>query len=328
MYDLVSLGELMLRLEPPKYERLRRTTHLRVRACGAQFNVTADLAALGKRTALITKLPDNELGYLAQSLAAGYGVDTSHIQFVDGARIGMVFAEFSVSPRGYVHIYDRVESAASTISPEDFLWRDILNQARFVYLDGIFMALGPRCFAAALEFIESAREAGCVICFDVNYRESLWETGEAIRAYAQILPYVDILVTNRQVSEHVFKYKGEDRELLGSYQEEYGCDIVCLTYREMVGVLKGSWSSLALFKGHVVESTPVEFDVVDRFGTGDAFLAGFIYGYMETEDVQYSLSLGNALCALAHTTDGDVATFSIHEVRALIDDESTPTVRR
>jgi len=120
--DLVSLGEIMLRLSPPKFERLRRTRSFDIYPCGAQFKVAANFAALGKHSIFLTRLPDNELGYLARELASGCGVDVSQIQLVAHEKIGMVFVEFSVAPRRAVHLYDRRGSAASLTTAQDFNW--------------------------------------------------------------------------------------------------------------------------------------------------------------------------------------------------------------
>ena len=309
----------MLRLSPPKFERLRGATSLDVRACGAQFNLAANLAVLGKKTLFLTQLPNNELGLLARSLGAGYGVDMSQARLVDHAKIGLVFVEFSAAPRRLAHLYDRAGSAASHISATDFLWSELLSSARYAYVDGIFLGLNVNCHEAALAFVEAAKQVGCQVCFDVNYRPSLWPSpAAALEKYRQILPFVDILVTNRSVAEDVFEYRGSDQDLLRAYHRDFNCSFICLTYRTMHGIIWGSWRSLALHADQIFEGRPFEFEVVDQFGTGDAFFAGFIYALSENQPVQAALDFGNALCAMAHTVEGDVATISPAEVEALL----------
>jgi 2-dehydro-3-deoxygluconokinase len=246
--DLISLGEMMLRLSPPKFERLRRATSLELHACGAQFNIAANLASLGKKTRFVTKLPQNDLGQLALSLANSYGVDMSQVWF-DGTKIGMVFVEFSAAPRRLTHLYDRSGSAASTITTEDFYWPGLVTGVHLAYLDGIFPALNPDCRRAALAYAHAAKESGCTLCFDVNYRESLWMPNKAQKFYQQILPLVDILVTNRSVSEKVFDFQGSDDQLLSAYWDKFGCGTICMTYREMDGLQRGSWRSIHLGTG-------------------------------------------------------------------------------
>lgn len=312
MYDLVSLGEMMLRLSPPGQERLRQARNLVVRACGAQFNVAANLALLGKRTAFLTKLPDNDLGYLARSASMGYGVDMSHAIMTPDNKMGMVFVDFAVEPRSAAHLYDRQGSAASTTSPGDFEWSTVLKGSRLAYTDGIFLGLSTTCRDASLEFISAARASGCTICFDVNYREMIWTPPEAERAFRQVLPCVDILVTNRHVSESVFGYSGSDERIASRYREDFGCKTVCLTFRDMSGK-RGEWRSIALHEDRLLCGKTRQFEVVDRFGTGDAFFAGMLYGHLEG-DLQCGLDFGNAMCALAHTVDGDVTDISAREV--------------
>lgn len=326
-YDLVSLGEVMLRLTPPKFERLRQTTRLDVCVAGSQLNVAANLAQLGKRTAFISKLPANELGLLARDTCQGYGVDTSHIKLVPGARMGVNYVEFGATPRAGVAVYDRQGSAASTLTRDDFDWPAILKQTRLAYTDGIFPGLSDSCREAALEFLTVARRLGCTTCFDVNYREHLWSAERARQVWETLLPHVDVVTTSRSVSEVVFGYSGADEAILKRYQNDFGCKVVCLTTREILGVLRGAWSSIGLMDRQIYRGQRYEFDVVDRFGTGDAFFAGFLYGYLE-RDVEYALNFGNAACALAHTIEGDVARMAAYEVDATLSEGYDLRIRR
>lgn len=339
-YDLVSLGEVMLRMSPPGYERLRRASSLDVRVSGSQLNVAANLARLGWRTAFLSKLPANELGLLGRDACASYGVDVAHVELVPGGRIGVNYIEFTVEPRASAVVYDRAESAASTISAADFNWASILSGTRVAYTDGIFPGLSDGCMEASLAFLRTAREQGCVTAFDVNYREHLWTEGRARDVWTELLRYVDVLVTNRSVSEGVFAFVGSDAEVMQQYREAFRCELVCLTTREQWGILRGAWSSKALCRGGLVEGRRYEFDIVDRFGTGDAYMAGVLYGYapgtaqpeLALEEnvgrIKYALDFGNALCALSHTIEGDVAHVSRVEVEALLGENYSLRLRR
>lgn len=328
MYDLVSLGELMLRLSPPKFERMQLADSFDVRPAGAQFNVAANLALLGRRTVFLTRLPDNELGYMARAMASKCGVDMSHVKFVPEAKMGLVFVEFSVAPRAHQHIYDRAESAASSLSATDFPWNELLSQAHFAHVDGIVPNLSPGCREATRAFLQAAKASNCQVSFDVNYRSTLWTPEAARHVYSEILPDVTILITNRDVAERVFGYEGDDEALLQRYRDAFGCELVIMTYRKMEGVLRGSWRSVALYDSKVVKGRPFSFDVVDRFGTGDAFLAGFLFAHQEGRSIKDALNFGNALCALAHTIDGDVAAFSAEEVEAILKEDYAPLPKR
>lgn len=327
MAFLVSLGEAMLRYSPPRNQRLRAATSLSIHLCGAQFNVAANLAFLGKSTVFLSRLPDNELGQLARSAGMNCGIDMSYVRMTPDSRIGTVYVEFGAEPRANIHLYDRKDSAASEISAGDFPWKEILKDSQLAYTDGIFPGLSRNCREATLEFICVAREVGSAVCFDMNYRATIWTPDEASNAYRQILPSVDILVTNHAVSQMVLGFHGSDEEVAQRYRGDFGCSTVCITSREMMGNRRGKWKSLALDKEEIVYGRPFEFEVVDRFGTGDAFFSGFLYGYSE-RNAQFALDFGNALCALAHTVEGDVIPVSVHEVMALLDGPANANIRR
>lgn len=326
-YDLVSLGEMMLCLSVPKYGRLRRAANFNVRVCGAQFNIAANMASLGWKSAFLTANPANDLGQLAQSIGTSYGVDMSHVRLIDGARMGLIFLEYGLEPRLHAHLYDRANSAASMITAEMFAWPDILQGTKLAYSDGILPALNPGCRKAALAFVQAAKKAGCKTCFDINFRESLWESAGAASFYRAILPMIDILVTGRTFSENVLNYSGSDSDIMRAYQREFGCSVICMTYRSMTGMTRGGWRSTALYEDEIISGREFEFDVVDRFGTGDAFFAGFLHGYLK-KDVHYGLDFGAALCALAHTVDGDPAVFSAQEIEALLAEDYSLATRR
>jgi 2-dehydro-3-deoxygluconokinase len=151
----------------------------------------------------------------------------------------------------------------------------------------------------------------------MNYREAIWGVQEARAGYQRVLPCVDVLVTNRSVSEMLFDAVGDDEDLLWRYRREFGCATVCLTGRCLSGE-KGSWVSMALHEDRIYYSEEVEFNVIDVFGTGDAFFAGFLHGYLES-NIAFALNFGNAFCALAHTIEGDVADVSSEEVMGLLE---------
>lgn len=330
-YDLVSLGEVMLRMAPPKFERLRRARSLDIQVAGAQLNVAANLARLGKRTAFVSKLPDNELGMLARDMCQSYGVDMSHVPLVPNTRMGVNYLEFTATPRVGVTIFDRQGSAASTMQPTDFAWADILSGARAAYTDGIMPGLSDGCRATAVEYLKIAKQQGSMICFDVNYREHIWKTPQNARqCWETLLPSVDVVVTSRGVSEEVFGWTDDtDEALLRRYQERFGCKFVILTHREIMGVLHGAWRSVGLYEGWMVAGKRFEFDVIDRYGTGDAFFAGLVYGVLEKPDHPgYALDFGNAACALAHTIEGDVMHVSASEVEAILGDSIDLRVKR
>jgi 2-dehydro-3-deoxygluconokinase len=328
-FDLVALGEPLLRLSPPKYTQLRRAASLDAFVVGSQLNVAANLARLGKRTALVTRLPDNPLGLLALDAIRSYGVDTSHVKLVSGGKLGVTYVEFSQAPRAPLAIYDRAGSAAGTTSIDDFDWNAVVAGAAIAYTDGIFPGLGEGCLEATAAFIGAARQGGCRTAFDVNYREHLWTPQAAREAWSLLLPQIDIIVTNRGVSETVFGFQGDDEAILRQYRDRFGCRIVCLTHRETLGLARGAWTSCALTPQGIVQARRREFDIVDRYGTGDAWLAGFLYGHLARPgDLYFALDFAGALCALAHTIEGDVAHVTPAEVLAIMEGGTDLQLRR
>jgi 2-dehydro-3-deoxygluconokinase len=318
MYDVVTVGEGMLRLSPPRYERIRRARTLEVHICGSQGNVACDIARLGLKTAFVTKLPDNALGLLANDHYLSCGVDTSHIKFVPGSRLGVNYLEFGATPRASAVVYDRKHSAASTIAPGDFPWDEILKGVRLAYTDGIFPGLSPSCRDAAVEFVAAARRNGCLVGFDVNYREHLWPSREAKEAMSEIIRSVDILITTQWDSEIVFGYRGSYEEIIRQFHRDFGCKIVAITLREVHDVIRGAWNTMVLCEGKVLHGQKFDIDVIDRFGAGDSWGSGFLYAYLQTNDAEYAMNFGNAVCALHHTIPGDVAHITPAEVEAIM----------
>jgi len=327
-HDLVAIGEPLLRLSPPPGQQLRQASTLRLTLAGAQMNVAADLARLGWKTALLTKLPENALGQWSLDMLRSFGVDVSLIRLEPDSRMGLTFVEHSAAPRPPLSIFDRRGTAASTIRDGDFDLDAVLRGARMAYTDGIFSGLSPGCTRTAARFLATARRHRATTCFDLNYRRHLWTPARARRVWRTLLKDVDILVTNRGVSEEVFGFRGSDEQLMRAYATEFGCGVVCLTIREMSGLRRGAWRSMVLAGGTVTESGRKEFEVVDRYGTGDAWFAGFLHAWVAQGDPDFALRFGNALCALAHTVEGDVANVALADVLAALEDAPDLEVKR
>lgn len=318
MHDVVTIGEGMLRLSPPRFERLRRARSLDLHVCGSQGNVASNLARLGLNTAFMTKVPDNALGLLMKDHYMSCGVDVSHVKLVSGARLGVNYIEFGATPRTSSVVYDRKNSAASTIAPDDFAWDEILQGVRLAYTDGILPGLSDSCRRATLEFIAAAKRQGCLVGLDVNYREHLWSPHRAREVLAEIIKDVDVLITTQWDSETVFGYTGSYEEIIKQFHDEFGCPIVAITLREVFDVLRGAWNTMVLHEGKVLHGRRIEMDVIDRFGAGDSWGSGFIFAYLTKGDVEYAMNFGNALCALHHTIPGDVAQVTPAEVESIM----------
>jgi len=318
MYDVVTLGEGLLRLCPPGHERIRRARSFDVQVCGSQGNVACNLARLGMKTAFITQGPDNALGLLLRDHYLSCGVDGAHIRLVEGTRLGVTYVGFGATPRPSAVVYDRRNSAASMMIPDDFNWSEILKGVRLAYTDGIFPALSPSCRDTCEAFLAAARAQGCHVGFDLNYRNHLWSPLEVCRTLEPFLKQVDILITGFWSAETVFGLDGSEEDVIRRLHDRLGCPTIGMTLRPVGDVLRGTWNAIALSAGTVVRGDPMPVEMVDRFGAGDAWGAGFLFGCMTKGDPQYAVNFANAFCALQQTMPGDVCHATVQEVEALM----------
>ena len=318
MIDVVTIGEGMLRLSPPRFHRIRRAGSLDLHVCGSQGNVACNIARLGLKTAFVTKVPDSDLGLLMRDHYMSCGVDTTYIRNERDSRLGVNYIEFGATPRASKVIYDRRNSAASTISRDDYDWDEMLAGVRLAYTDGILPGLSDSCRGATAEFIAAAKRQKCLVAFDINYREHLWSPETARECLSGILPSVDLLITTQWDSETVFGYTGEYGEILQRFADEFGCSVVGITLREVHDVLRGTWNTMVLANGEIRKGQAYPVDMIDRFGAGDSWGSGFLFAYLETSDPFYAMEFGNATCALHHTIPGDVAQVSRDEVEQLM----------
>lgn len=315
-YDIVSLGEPLLRFSPPRDQRIDYADSFDVRLAGSQMNIAADAARLGLRSALLTRLPANPLGELARRRIAEFGVDVSLIEMAPGSRMGTTFVEFSTFPRMARSMYDRAGSAASGITPATFDWEAVAGESRIFYSDGIFPALSPECAAASEAFFRAGRRRGVKNAFDLNFRRQLWSAAEACKCWSGLLPLADIAVINRNVCEEVFGLSGDDRELCEKFSSLFGCGWIAFTSRTGEGKRHGAWQALLMHDGGFV-SGEAEFDIVDRYGSGDAWLAGLLYSILAGKTPEDAVRFANAVLALAHTTFGDVIQCSAEEAETM-----------
>ncbi|MGI5840595.1 MAG: PfkB family carbohydrate kinase, partial [bacterium] len=210
MYDLVSFGEVMLRLAAPGRQRLEQTASFDVHVGGTELNVAIGAGRLGLRTAYVTRLTDNALGRMIRNKVREQGVDASQIVWTEKDRIGLYFTESGTNPRGGDLIYDRADSAVSRIAPGEVDWENVFRAARHYHVTGITAALSPSAAAVTAESMAAAKAAGCTVSFDVNYRAKLWTESEARKCLEPLLKNVDILFTSGGEVKNVFGIAGRD----------------------------------------------------------------------------------------------------------------------
>jgi len=316
MYDVVALGEAMIRLSPPNFMRIEQTNSFDVNVGGTELNTCVGVARFGLKTAWVSKLVKSPMGRLVVSKTREHGIDTSHIVWTDEGRTGIYYLELGSTPRASEVFYDRKESAISKLAPGEIDWPTILKGTKLFLTSGITTALSPTCREAAIEAINEAKRQGCKICFDINYRAKLWPAEEARKCLSKILDKVDVLVTTQFDTEDVFGFKGSYEDIAKQLKDMFGCSVVAITLRDVRTVLSGGWTSIAL-ADRLYRGKTYDLEIVDRVGTGDAYTAGFIYGYL-TGDVEKAVAYGDALAALEHSVPGDLSWFTEDEVKKQI----------
>jgi len=317
MYDVVTFGEAMVRLSPPNSQRLEQTQSLDVHVGGAELNVAVGVTRLGMKSAWVSKLPKNSLGYMIRGRAQAFGVDCSHVVWSDKGRAGLYFLEFGASPRASSVLYDRVNSAISMIQPGEVDWPKVFNGSKHFHMSGITPALSASATQVTAEALKAAKRAGCTVSYDLNYRKKLWSPVEAKKVQESMMADVDILITTEEDTNVVFGIKEKDYEAVAErLAQTFKFRIVAITLREDLSVLRNNWTAIAYQDGKIYKDKKYEVEIVDRVGAGDSFTAGFLYGWIKEKDVEKGVRYGNAFAALKHTVPGDLNWCTQEEAEA------------
>lgn len=325
MYDAVTFGETMVRLAAPNFRRLEQSTSFEVTVGGSELSVAAGVSRLGLTSAWVSRLPVNPLGRMIRNKAWEFGVGT-HIVWASGERAGLYFVEYGATPRASGVLYDRADSAMSRIRPGEVLWEEILKDSR-VFHSGITPALSDTTAEATAEALEAASGAGCLVSYDLNYRAKLWSQERAKAVQVPFMEKVDILITTEQDTERVFGIVSNDyKEVAVKLADQFGFKVVTITLRGTPSVWCNTWTAFAYADGTFYEDITYDIELVDRLGGGDAYSAGFIYGYL-TGDVEKGVRYGNAFSALKQTSWSDFNWATLQEVERLLEGASLRITR-
>ncbi len=344
-YDLIALGEVMLRLDPGDV-RIRCARWFRAWEGGGEYNVARGLRkCFGMRTAVCTAFADNDVGRLIEDFILQGGVSTEFIKWVpyDGVgrtvRNGLNFTERGFGVRAPLGVSDRGHTAASQLKPGDFDWDYIFGKVgvRWFHTGGIFAALSDTTHQLVLEAVQKARQYGVVVSYDLNYRPSLWKAiggpARAQQVNKEIAKFVDVMIGNEEDFTACLglKVEGVDEHLLNIEVESYkrmietavklypNFKVVATTLRVAKSATRNDWSAICWMDGHFYESRKyVDLEIYDRVGGGDSFASGLIYGLMTTGDPQKAVEYGAAHGALAMTTPGDTSMATKEEVERLM----------
>jgi 2-dehydro-3-deoxygluconokinase len=345
-YDLVALGEVMLRLDPGE-GRVRTARSFRVWEGGGEYNVARGLRrCFGLRTAIVTAFVDNDIGRLLEDLILQGGVDTSLVRWVphDGvgrsARNGLNFTERGFGLRGAIGVSDRGNSAASQLAPGQIDWDHVFGTigARWLHTGGIFAALSETTAQVVDEALAAAARYGTIISYDLNYRPSLWKEAGGIERAREVnrgfARRVDVMIGNEEDFttclglevdgvdiEHGELDTGAFRSMIGRASAEFpNLQVIATTLRAVRSATINDWGAIAWSRdaGFVQATQRPALEILDRVGGGDSFASGLIYGLMERDDLKLAAEYGAAHGALAMTTPGDTSGATLAEVEALI----------
>ena len=353
-YDEISLGEIMLRLDPGD-TRVRCARSFRAWEGGGEYNVARGLRrCFGMNTGVVTALAQNDIGYLIEDFILQGGVDTSMIRWVpyDGigrkVRNGLNFTERGFGVRGALGISDRANTAASQLKPGDIDWDEIFGRrgSRWFHTGGIFAALSESTAEVVIEAVKAAKKYGTIVSYDLNYRASLWrDIGGKERAQdvnREIAPYIDVMIGNEEDftaclgfevgnTDKALKkldldgYRAMMNEVAATYPN---VKVIATTLREVRSATVNDWSAMAWSEGRIVKSRAYPaLEIYDRVGGGDSFASGLIYGLLTTNDVEKAVNYGAAHGALAMTTPGDTSMARLNEVENLMNNGSARVQR-
>jgi 2-dehydro-3-deoxygluconokinase len=353
-FDAVSLGEVMLRLDPGE-GRIRTSREFHAWEGGGEYNVTRGLKkCFNLRTAVVSAFVDNEVGHLIEDCIMQGGVCTDYIVWRndDGmgrtVRNGLNFTERGHGIRGAVGNPDRGNTAASQLKPGDVDWDQIFGTigARWFHTGGIFAALSETTAALTIEAVTAAKKYGTIVSYDLNYRPSLWKSigglEKAREVNGEIAKHVDVMIGNEEdfTASLGFAVEGVDESIseieTGAFKQMIqqavtqfpNFQVAATTLRRVLTATRNDWSAILWHEGQMYDSQKFpELEILDRVGGGDSFASGLAFGFLEFNDPQQAVNYGAAHGALASTTPGDTSMATRKEVEKVIAGAGARVVR-
>ena len=353
-FDAVSLGEVMLRLDPGE-SRIRTARQFHAWEGGGEYNVTRGLRkCFGLRTAVVSAFVDNEVGHLIEDCIMQGGVCTDFLVWRDDdgmgrtVRNGLNFTERGHGIRGAVGCPDRGNTAASQMKPGDVDWEKIFGEigARWFHTGGIFAALSETTAEITIEAVAAAKKHGTIVSYDLNYRPSLWKSigglEKARKVNREIAKHVDVMIGNEEdfTASLGFEVEGVDesiseietdafkRMIQKAVAEFPNFQVAATTLRRVITATRNDWSAILWHDGEIYDSQKFpELEILDRVGGGDSFASGLAFGFLEFNDPQQAVNYGAAHGALASTTPGDTSMATRREVEKVISGAGARVVR-
>ena len=338
MSDVVTFGEIMMRLATPGFLRFAQTSALELTYGGGEANVAVSLVNYGLSADFVTRLPKNDMGQRAINELRGIGVGTGHIAR-GGERIGIYFLETGASQRASKVAYDRAHSAIAEIQPGEVNWEAAFKGARCFHWTGITPALSDNAAAVVEEACKVARQMGLTISTDLNYRKKLWSKQKAGEVMGKLMQYVDVCIANEEDAESVFGIHGAEvtsgkiehaqyEDVARQLTERFGFKQVAITLRESYSASHNGWSAMLWSGGKAYYSRKFDLNVIDRVGGGDSFGGGLIFASLRGDAPQQAIEFAVAASALKHTIPGDYNRATLEEVEALVKGDGSGRVQR
>jgi len=340
MNKVVAFGEIMLRLSTERHLRFSQAKFFAATYGGGEFNVAVSLANYGVQSEFVTRIPDNEIGACTLKEMRKLNVGSQNV-VLGGDRLGIYFLETGAGTRGSNVVYDRANSAIATATTDDFNWEEILKDATWFHWSGITPAISESAAKICLEAVKTAHQLGLTISCDLNYRAKLWQYGkEPKEVMPALLQYSHIILGDIDTAYFML---GKDK-VAPNYQDESTLPVLyeklfelCPNLTTVATTLRYSVSAShqriggILFDGKSIYNAAIKevTPVVDRVGSGDAFMGGLIYGLLNYQkDAQKALNFAVAACCLKHTISGDYNLVSVEEVEKMVSGESSGKVSR
>ena len=341
--QVVTFGEIMLRLSTPGYSRFVQAQGFDATFGGGEANVAVSLANYGLESYFVCKLPQHEIGQAAVNHLRRFGVRDDFI-VRGGDRVGIYFLETGASQRPSKVIYDRAHSAVTTLTPDEVDWHAVFDGAAWFHWTGITPALGGNARACVREACRVAKEHGVTISCDLNFRKKLWTEQEAQAIMRPLMQFVDVCIANEEDAEKSLGMHAGSTDVTAAQLDEagyfalaqelkstYDFQAVAITLRESFSASRNGWSALLLDDRDCkspVRSKRYDIQIVDRVGGGDAFASGLIYGLLQLDNSRDALEFAVAASCLKQTIPGDFNLVSVEEVQKLAKGSGSGRVER
>lgn len=342
MAKVVTLGEIMLRLSPPGYQRFTQADNFEINYGGAEANVAASLSQFGHHSLFLSKIPENAIGDAAISTLRSLNVDCDHIAR-GGKRLGIYFLENGASVRPSSVVYDRADSSVTKASVEEFDFDEIFKDAKLFHVSGITPVLSEEAKKLTFAALKKAKEHQVMVSFDLNYRAKLWTSGvkEKQQMLSEMMEYADICFGNARDAAKCLGYAEDgvdfingdysictDEEHMRNVLNHYHFTCLVTTLRNSLSASDNGWSGAVCTSDDYYKGRDYMLHIVDRVGGGDSFASGFLHGILSNMGSRKSLEFGLAAAAIKHTIPGDLNYVTESEVLSMIESDGAGRVQR